>query len=63
MNNSPAASVGDVRDDALCESCGHPLASHDATGRRWCAATKLGVGTRKCICSGVQSETRVLTYY
>ena len=32
MNNSLPASVGDVRDDALCETCGHPLTAHDATG-------------------------------
>jgi len=63
MNNVPPTSLGDGRDDALCESCGHPLASHDATGLRWCAATKLGVGTRRCMCSGVQSEARVLTFY
>jgi hypothetical protein len=63
MNNSLPASVGDVREDALCETCSHPLTAHDAMGLRWCAATKLGVGTRKCMCSGVQSEARVLTFY
>ncbi len=63
MNSSPSTSTGAVRDDALCDTCGHPIASHDATGLRWCAATKLGVGTRKCMCAGVETEARVLTFY
>ena len=36
----------------LCSTCQHPLASHDAISKRWCAATELGVGRRDCICSG-----------
>ncbi len=60
---NPAAPDLAVSDDLLCETCGHQLTSHDSTGLRWCAATKLGVGTRKCICSGVVSEARVLTFY
>jgi hypothetical protein len=55
--NSPVAAA------ALCPACEHPLSAHDAIGLRWCAATKLGIGTRECICSGVMGATRVLTHY
>jgi hypothetical protein len=47
----------------LCQTCAHPLAAHDAISLRWCAATKLGVSDRACICSGVVSEARVPTHY
>jgi hypothetical protein len=47
----------------LCPTCKHPLASHDAISARWCAATKLGVGRRECICSGVVARPRGLTHY
>ena len=34
-----------------CAACGHPNDSHDATARRFCAATaNLGVD-RRCVCS------------
>ena len=59
---APAPAEGPV-DDASCETCGHPLRFHDTTGLRWCAATRLGIGTRKCICSGKVSEARVLSFY
>jgi hypothetical protein len=39
------------------------MSAHDAIGARWCAATKLGIGTRECICSGVVTTARVLTHY
>lgn len=39
------------------------MAAHDTIGLRWCAATKLGVGSRECICSGVVATARVLTHY
>jgi hypothetical protein len=39
------------------------VAAHDVIGLRWCAATKLGVGDRQCICSGVVATARVLTHY
>ena len=47
----------------LCPTCQHPLSSHDATGLRWCAATKLGVGRRECICSEVVASARIFTHY
>jgi hypothetical protein len=47
----------------LCPTCNHPLVSHDAIGTRWCAATRLGIGHRECICSGVVSNARVLNHY
>ena len=49
--------------ETVCPTCQHPLTAHDAIGLRWCAATKLGVGTRGCICSGVVAAARVLTHY
>ena len=53
----------DIKDVAadLCPACKHPLVSHDAISARWCAATKLGIGQRDCICSGVVSSARVPT--
>ena len=33
-----------------CPTCQHPLSVHDRIGLRWCAATKLGVGQRDCVC-------------
>jgi hypothetical protein len=47
----------------LCSTCQHPLASHDAISKRWCAATELGVGRRDCICSAVAPAARVLAHY
>ena len=35
----------------LCPTCQHPMSAHDRIGLRWCAATKLGVGQRDCVCS------------
>ena len=53
----------DVAAADLCPICKHPLVTHDAISARWCAATKLGIGRRECICSGVVASTRVLTHY
>ena len=55
--------VIDVGAADLCPTCNHPLVSHDAISTRWCAATKLGIGRRDCICPGVVAGARVLTYY
>ena len=64
MNNvSPALVDAPVDAAARCATCNHPLAAHDVIGLRWCAATKLGVGNRECICSGVVAAARVLTHY
>ena len=35
----------------LCPTCQHPMAAHDRIGLRWCAATRLGVGQRDCVCA------------
>jgi hypothetical protein len=35
---------------AGCAACPHPLAHHDAIGRRFCAATTAGATVRGCIC-------------
>lgn len=35
---------------AACPACPHLAAGHDATGRRWCAATAEGRAVRGCIC-------------
>ena len=64
MNSaSPALLDVPVAAETRCPTCDHPLAAHDAIGVRWCAATKLGVGNRECICSGVVASARVLTHY
>ena len=64
MNSaSPALLDSDVTTADLCPTCKHPLVSHDAIGARWCAATKLGIGRRDCICSGVVVSARVLSHY
>jgi hypothetical protein len=64
MNSaSPALLDNDVAAADLCPTCRHPLTAHDAIGMRWCAATKLGVGNRECMCSGVSASPRVLTHY
>jgi hypothetical protein len=61
--NSASPALVDTDDAAadLCPTCEHPLVSHDAISARWCAATKLGIGRRQCICSGVVASARVLT--
>ena len=63
--NSASPSLVDIDKAAedLCPTCKHPLASHDVISARWCAATKLGIGRRECICSGVVTSARVLTHY
>ena len=64
MNSaSPSLVDIDVAAADRCLTCKHPLVSHDAISTRWCAGTKLGVGHRECICSGVVPNARVLTHY
>jgi hypothetical protein len=64
MNSASPTLVDSVVAAAdLCPACKHSLVAHDAIGARWCAATKLGVGGRECICSGVVAGARVLTHY
>jgi hypothetical protein len=53
----------DVAAADLCPTCQHPLVAHDAISTRWCAATKLGIGRRDCICPGLVARARALTYY
>ena len=60
---SPAVVDIDGAAQELCPTCEHPLVTHDAISARWCAATKLGIGRRECICSGVVTSARVLTHY
>lgn len=60
---SPTRPDIDVATRDLCLTCQHPTSAHDAIGTRWCAATKLGVGRRECICSGVVAQSRALTHY
>ncbi len=63
--NSASPTLVDINVAAadLCPTCKHPLIAHDAIGTRWCAATKLGIGRRECICSGVVAGARALTHY
>jgi hypothetical protein len=50
--NVPATALPrtEVATDEMCAACAHPLADHDATGRRYCAATSTMGLTRGCIC-------------
>ena len=61
--NSASPALVDIAAAAqeLCPTCEHPLVTHDAISARWCAATKLGIGRRECICSGVVASARVPT--
>jgi hypothetical protein len=66
MNSASAVLVHFDPDAAaadLCPACKHPLDSHDAISARWCAATKLGIDHRQCICSGMATSAPVLTHY
>ena len=59
------ASVAVENVDTLdrCESCEHPRSQHDPLSLRWCAATKLGVGSRACVCSGSARSGRGASHY
>ncbi|MDQ7806642.1 RGCVC family protein [Amycolatopsis sp. A133] len=47
------------RNGTQCPSCPHPLGTHDAIARRYCAATAAGHGTdRGCVCGKVPAKTR-----
>jgi hypothetical protein len=63
--NSASSALADIDVTATdsCPTCKHPLAAHDAISTRWCVATKLGIGRRECICSGVVANARVVTHY
>jgi len=64
MNSaSPTLVYIDATATDLCPTCQHPLVLHDAISTRWCAATKLGIGRRDCICPGVVASARILTHY
>lgn len=47
----------------LCQTCQHPMVSHDLISSRWCAATRLGTGDRDCICSERVLPARILAHY
>jgi hypothetical protein len=52
MTTSPNAVLEETatQPDEECVACSHPMATHDAAGLRYCAAT-LNMGrTRGCIC-------------
>lgn len=59
----PSAHLGDGATAEVCPTCQHPLVLHDALSSRWCAATRIGVGDRTCICSGFVPAARHLTHY
>lgn len=61
ISPTPTESAGSGPD--ICSTCQHPLALHDAIGKRWCAATTLGVGARVCLCVAVAPGARVLAHY
>jgi hypothetical protein len=63
--NSASPALVDINESAedLCPTCEHPLVLHDAIAARWCAATKLGIRRRECICSAVLANSRVFTHY
>ena len=60
---SPAFVDIDEAAEDLCPTCEHRLGSHDAISARWCAATKLGIGRRECICPVGLANQRVFTHY
>ena len=61
ISPTPTEIAGSAPD--ICATCQHPVAVHDAIGKRWCAATKLGVGARACLCVAVAPADRVLAHY
>ena len=63
--NSASPALVDIAAAAqeLCPTCEHPLVSHDAISARWCAATKLEIGRRECICPVGLANPRVFTHY
>lgn len=48
--NRPADTAVLTLDDPVCAVCRHTVASHDAIGLRFCAATLNGAIPRGCIC-------------
>jgi hypothetical protein len=60
--SSTLVDIDEAAED-LCPTRKHPLVSHDAISARWYAATKLGIGRRECVCSGVLANERVFTHY
>jgi hypothetical protein len=46
---SDAAARRDA-DEAACDVCPHPVASHDTIGLRFCRATLNGALSRHCVC-------------
>jgi hypothetical protein len=64
MNGLPISPhSGDGPAPEVCPTCQHLMALHDSLSSRWCAATRLGVGQRECICSEVVRVARPLTHY
>lgn len=63
MTDSHTAPVVDKPAVDRCQTCDHPLVSHDALGLRWCMATRLGVGSRDCLCSGAAHKEWGLSHY
>nr|WP_217709652.1 RGCVC family protein [Amycolatopsis sp. Hca4] len=52
MTTPPPATPAEPRSGTQCPSCPHPLGTHDAIARRYCAATATGQATdRGCVCS------------
>lgn len=50
---------GAARAGTQCPSCPHPLGTHDAIARRYCAATAGGRETgRGCVCGTVQDHIK-----
>ncbi|WP_290055383.1 RGCVC family protein [Amycolatopsis solani] len=47
------------RSDGGCPSCPHPLGTHDAIARRYCAATAAsGTAGRGCVCGSAQDHVK-----
>jgi len=47
------------RSGTRCPSCPHPLGTHDAIARRYCAATTAGAATdRGCVCGTAQDHIK-----
>ena len=42
----------DLKAEAYCSCCPHPVGRHDQVARRYCEATMRLALTRRCICRG-----------
>lgn len=49
------STASDATTSPTCESCAHPVSSHDIIARRYCRATADSALIRACICKNGQN--------